>query len=101
MKEECQLKDLVYNCNTKEDGTIRRIYETNGAAMYEVAVPQQRESWAGGYYISDWAGDVLQLSNNERLTNHSLRAHCKIQRMKTDKISVKFSQLCTPSRSHS
>ncbi len=62
-----QLGDLVYNRNTKEDGAIRRAYETNGAAMYEVAVPQLRDSWAGGYYISDWAEDVLRFSSIEHL----------------------------------
>jgi hypothetical protein len=67
MKQNFQLTDLVYNRNTKEDGAVRRIYETNGAAMYEVAVPQERNSWAYGHYISDWAEDVLQLSNNEVL----------------------------------
>jgi hypothetical protein len=30
-----QLGGLVDNRNTKEDGAIRRAYETNGAAMYE------------------------------------------------------------------
>ena len=63
MKENFQLKDLVYNHNTKEDGAIRRVCETNGATMYEVAVPQKRDTWAAGYYISDWAEDVLQVSN--------------------------------------
>ena len=63
MKENFQLKELVYNRNMKEDGTIKRTYETNGAAMYEVAVPQQRGTWAARYYISHWAEDVLQLSN--------------------------------------
>ena len=67
MTESFQLNDLVYNCKTKEDGTIRRVYETNGAVMYEVAVPQQGNSWAAGYYISDWAEDVLHLSHNARL----------------------------------
>jgi len=62
-----QLGDLVYNRNTKEDGAIRRAYETNGAAMYEVAVPQLRDSWAGGYHISDWAEDVLRFSSSEHL----------------------------------
>jgi hypothetical protein len=57
----------VYNRSTKENGTVRRVYETNGAAMYEVAVPQQSDSWAAGYNISDWAEDDLQHSNNERL----------------------------------
>ena len=79
MKENFRLKDLVYNRNTKEDGTIRQIYETNGVAMYEVAVPQNHDSWTGGYYISDWAEDVLQLSNNELLKSsravHAFRAY--------------------------
>ncbi len=67
MKENFQLGDLVYNRNTKEDGTIKRKYETNSVAMYEVAVPQNRDSWTGGYCLSDWAEDVLQLSTNEPL----------------------------------
>ena len=79
MKEKFKLKDFVYNRNTKEDGTIRRIYETNGVATYEVAVPQNCDSWTGGYYISDWAEDVLQLSTNEPLKTpravHAFRAY--------------------------
>ena len=79
MKENFQLKDFVYNRNTKEDGTIRRVYETNGVAMYEVAVPQKCDTWAAGFYLSDWAEDVLQLSNNELLksstANHALKAY--------------------------
>ncbi len=79
MKENFQLKDLVYNRNTKEDGTIRRVYETNGVAMYEVAVPQKRDTWAAGFYLSDWAEDVLQLSNNALLKSsravHAFRAY--------------------------
>jgi hypothetical protein len=67
MTQNFQLRDLVYNRRTKEDGLIRRVYEANGAAMYEVAVPQQGNSWSAGYYISDWAEDVLQLSSNGRL----------------------------------
>ncbi len=59
--------DFVYNRNTKEDGVIRRAYESNCTAMYEVAVPLRGDSWAGGYYISDWAEDVLQISSNDRL----------------------------------
>src|SRR5713226_4434108 len=59
MTANFQLRDLVYNRNTKEDGLIRRVYEANGAAMYEVAVPQQGNSWSAGYNISDWAEDVL------------------------------------------
>jgi hypothetical protein len=62
-----QHRDLVYNGNTKEDGAVRRVYERDGATMYEVAVPRHSNSWAEGYWISDWAEGVLQLSNNERL----------------------------------
>jgi hypothetical protein len=43
-----QHRDLVYNRNTKEDGVIRRVYQSKGATMYEVAVPQGGDSWAGG-----------------------------------------------------
>jgi len=78
MKQNFQIRDLVYNRNTKEDGTIRRIYETNGAAMYEVAVPQQADSWAGGFYISDWVEDVLQPSNNERLKSSTTKHAFKV-----------------------
>jgi hypothetical protein len=68
-----QHRDLAYNRNTKEDGVIRRAYQSKGATMYEVAVPQGGDSWAGGYYISDWAEDVLQLSSNERLRSSTLK----------------------------
>jgi len=73
MTENFQRGDLLYNRNTKEDGIIRRAYESNYAAMNEVAVPQMGDSWVGGYYISDWAEDVLRLSSNERLWSSTLR----------------------------
>jgi hypothetical protein len=73
MTRNFQHRDLVYNRNTKEHGAIRRAYESNGAAMYEVAVPQLGDSWAGGYNISNWAEDVLQLSSNERLKSSTLK----------------------------
>jgi hypothetical protein len=62
-----QHKDLVYNGNTKEDGSVRRVYERDGATMYEVVVPKLRNSWAEGYWISNWAEGLLRFSNNERL----------------------------------
>jgi hypothetical protein len=68
-----RLGDLVYNHATKENGAIQRVYTKNGAAMYEVAVPQQGDTWAAGYCISDWADDILQLSNNERLKSYPLK----------------------------
>lgn len=67
MTGKFQLRDLVYNANAKEHGAVRRVYETNGATMYEVAVPMHGDGWTSGHYISDWAEDVLQLSDNEHL----------------------------------
>ena len=68
-----QFRDLVYNINTKEDGAVRRVYETRGITMYEVAVPIQGDAWASGHNISDWTEDVLQLSNNEHLKSSTFR----------------------------
>ena len=67
-----QLGDLVYNRDTREDGLIRRVYERNGATMYEVALPRMKDSWGRGYCISDWAENVLQPSSNERLKSSPL-----------------------------
>ena len=78
MAEKFQLTDLVYNRSTKENGTVRRVYETNGAAMYEVAVPQQSDSWAAGYNISDWAEDDLQLSSNVRLKASTFKGSTRL-----------------------
>jgi hypothetical protein len=64
-----ELRDLVYNRVTKEDGAIRRVYKMNGVAMCEVAVPKLGDSWLAGYYVSDWAEDVLQISDNESLNS--------------------------------
>jgi hypothetical protein len=64
-----QREDLVYNRDTKEEGAVRRRYETHGGTMYEVAVPKLADSWIAGYYVSDWAEDVLQPSTNERLNS--------------------------------
>jgi hypothetical protein len=74
MTNNFQHRDLVYNRNAKEDGSVRRAYNSNGVRMYEVAVPQRGDSWAGGHYISDWAEDVLQLSGNENLKSSTLKA---------------------------
>ncbi len=69
MAENFDLRDLVYNRVTKEDGAVRRVYKTDGAVMYEVAVPKRDDTWVAGYYISDWAEDVLQFSDNEILNS--------------------------------
>jgi hypothetical protein len=60
MSRKFQVRNLVYNRATKEDGAVRRMYEANGVSMYELAVPKHGDSWASGRYISDWAEDVLQ-----------------------------------------
>ena len=75
-------RELVYNRNTKEDGAVRRVYEMNGVTMYEVAVPIQADAWAAGHYISDWAEDVLRLSNNERL-----KSCCRFKVLSSDVFS--------------
>ena len=68
------VRNLLFNRNTKEDGIVRRVYELNGAVMYEVFVPAKADSWASGCYISDWAEDVLQASNNPRLKSATVEA---------------------------
>lgn len=73
MTGKFQFRDLVYNVNTKEDGAIRRVYETDGATMYEAAVPAEGDTWVSGYYVSDWAEDVLRFSVNERLKSATFR----------------------------
>jgi hypothetical protein len=72
MNGKFQPRDLVYNRNTTEDGAIRKVYETHGATMYEVAVPMHGDAWASGFCISDWAEDALQLSDNVRLKSATL-----------------------------
>ncbi len=67
-------RNLLFNRNTKEDGAVRRVYEKNGGVMYEVAVPAHGDSWASGFYLSDWAEDVLQPSNNLRLKSATVEA---------------------------
>ena len=72
MNGKFQPRDLVYNRNTTEHGAIRKVYETQGATMYEVAVPMHGDAWGSGFCISDWAEDVLQLSDNVRLKSATL-----------------------------
>jgi hypothetical protein len=74
MAKKFQPGDLVYNRATMEDGAVMRVYETNGFTILEVSVPKFGDSWATGCYLSDWAEDVLQLSNNERLKSSTFRA---------------------------
>jgi hypothetical protein len=58
--------------NAFENGAIRKVYETHGTTMYEVAVPMHGDAWASGFCISDWAEDALQLSDNVRLKSATL-----------------------------
>jgi hypothetical protein len=74
MAKKFQLGELVYNRNTMEDGSVTRVYETNGSTMLEVGVPKLGDSWFAGCYLSDWAEDVLQLSNNGPLKSSLFRA---------------------------
>jgi len=48
MTGKFQFRDLVYNISTKEDGAVRRVYETRGITMYEVAVPIQGDAVGTG-----------------------------------------------------
>jgi hypothetical protein len=69
------VRNLLFNRNTKEDGVVRRVYQkVGGGVMYEMFVPAKGDSWASGYYISDWAEDVLQPSNNLRLKSATVEA---------------------------
>jgi hypothetical protein len=52
MIRKFQHSALVYNPETKEHGAVSCAYEANGFTMYEVAVPQDGESWTG-FYLSD------------------------------------------------
>jgi hypothetical protein len=67
INDKFQQEDAVYNRNTKEDGVVRRVYEKNGKAIYEVAVPKYSDSWFAGFNISDWTDEVLEPSGNGRI----------------------------------
>jgi hypothetical protein len=52
--------ELVYNRNTEEDGRVTRVYEFEGAVMYEVAV--RVIPILVDRYVSDWSESALELS---------------------------------------
>jgi hypothetical protein len=58
---------FLHNPDTKEDGLVSRVYQTNGRTMYEVWVPAKPDTWLGGHYVSDWAEIKLELSDNVKL----------------------------------
>jgi hypothetical protein len=69
--------DLLHNHSTKEDGSVRRVYQSDGLTMYEVWVPRRANSWKLGRDISNWAESVLDLSCNDRLMDSGDdKIHC-------------------------
>ena len=56
--------DCVYNRDTKEHGLVKQVYEKDGITMYQVWLPATLELLRWGHFVSDWAEDVLDLSDN-------------------------------------
>ena len=54
----------VYNRDTKEHGLVMQAYEKDGVTMYKVWLPATPNSLRWGHFVSDWAEDVLELSDN-------------------------------------
>ena len=54
------MDQILFNRNTKEKGTVARVYESNGVTMYEVRVPLDIQGFSIGSNVSDWAEDVLE-----------------------------------------
>jgi hypothetical protein len=50
---------VVFNRDTKEQGTIRRVYESSGVTKYEVAIFSKH---LFGCDHSDWAESVLEVN---------------------------------------
>jgi hypothetical protein len=58
--------ELLHNHDTNEDGLATRVYELEGAVMYEVVMPA---TLAGTHYVSDWPESALELYNNVKPKN--------------------------------
>jgi hypothetical protein len=58
---------LLHNPETKEDGLVKRVYQTDQQTMYEVWVPAERNTWLSGHYTYDWAERNVKLSANAEL----------------------------------
>ena len=56
--------ECVYNRDTKEHGLVKQVYEKNGVTMYKVFLPATPQLLRWGHFVSDWAEDVLELSDN-------------------------------------
>jgi hypothetical protein len=63
MIRKFQHRALLFNPVTREDGAVRKAYESMGVTMYEVAVSKDGETWSA-FYLSDWPENGLQLSTN-------------------------------------
>jgi hypothetical protein len=55
-----QAGQKVFNRDTGETGTVRKVYELNGIISYEVTIPSQRGT-ARASNRSDWAEGVLEV----------------------------------------
>jgi hypothetical protein len=58
---------LLHNPETKEDGLVTRVYQTDRQIMYEVRVPARLNTWLSGHYTYDSAEIKLELSDNAKL----------------------------------
>jgi hypothetical protein len=56
--------ECVYNRDTKEHGLVKQAYEKDGVTMYKVFLPATPQLLRWGHFVSDWAEDVLELSDN-------------------------------------
>jgi len=60
-----QHRALLFNPVTREDGAVRKAYESRAVTTCEVAVSKDGES-RSAFYLSDWPDKGLQLSTNLR-----------------------------------
>ena len=58
MMPKFQIGQTLFNRDTGEKGTVRKVYELNGNIEYEVIIPLQRGNAIGSNH-SDWAEGVL------------------------------------------
>jgi hypothetical protein len=61
MTPKFSIGQILFNGNTKEIGTVGRVYESNGITMYEVRIPVDPQWHSAGCHVSDWAEDVLEI----------------------------------------
>ena len=58
------IDEVLFNRNTKENGTVGRVDESNGITMYQVRVPVDPRWHPAGCHISDWTEDTLELTRH-------------------------------------